>query len=79
MQVKEYYQDPVNGNVEIEFSNGDQKNYNLQEVAVVKTDSNGVATGLIGPQGKDFLVISALLPVDADGRPDGTIYIQTAA
>lgn len=36
----------------------------------------GNATGLVGPTG-DFLVVSSAAPSNADGRPNGTIYIQT--
>lgn len=42
------------------------------------TDETGSVTGLLGPDGREFLVISSAPPNNADGRLDGTIYIQTA-
>jgi hypothetical protein len=44
----------------------------------ILTDSSGAITGLMGPDGKQFLVVSSSAPSNSDGRPDGTIYIQTA-
>lgn len=38
----------------------------------------GAVTGLVGPSGSDFLVVSSSTPNNADGRPNGTVYIQTA-
>lgn len=46
-------------------------------IARMATDASGNVTGLVGPDG-DFLVVSSYAPSDSDGRPDGTIYIQTA-
>lgn len=46
-------------------------------IARMATDASGNVTGLVGPDG-DFLVVSSSAPSDSDGRPDGTIYIQTA-
>lgn len=40
--------------------------------------TTGAVTGLVGPSGSDFLVVSSSAPNNADGRPNGTIYIQTA-
>lgn len=40
--------------------------------------TTGAVTGLVGPSGSDFLVVSSNAPNNADGRPNGTIYIQTA-
>ena len=40
--------------------------------------TTGAVVGLVGPSGSDFLVVSSSAPNNADGRPDGTIYIQTA-
>jgi hypothetical protein len=36
----------------------------------------GGVTGIVGPTG-DFLVVASTAPSNADGRPNGTIYIQT--
>lgn len=40
-------------------------------------DTAGKLAGLKGPDGIDFLVVANTAPVNGDGRPDGTIYIQT--
>jgi len=45
----------------------------------VATDPDtGDIEGMVGPDGQLVIVISADAPSDADGRADGTIYIQTA-
>jgi hypothetical protein len=50
-------------------------------VAAIKKDINGASTGLSVSGGTeaacDFLVISPNDPVNADGRPNGTIWIKT--
>lgn len=52
---------------------------NLTPPASLSLDpTTGAVTGLVGPSGSDFLVVSSSAPSDSDGRPDGTIYIQTA-
>lgn len=38
--------------------------------------TTGAVTGLVGPSGSDFLVVSSSAPNNADGRPDGTIYFH---
>ena len=78
--VKEIYKDPVTGVVSIEYDDATEKVYLPQEVATYSVDVNGVITGLKGmTSADDFLVVSNLPPVDTDGRPNGTIYIQTGA
>jgi len=45
--------------------------------ATLATDPlTGEVTRLVGPTG-DFLVVSSTAPSNGDGRPNGTIYIQT--
>lgn len=52
---------------------------NLNPPAALALDpATGAPVGLVGPSGSDFIVVSEDAPSDADGRPDGTIYIQTA-
>lgn len=46
--------------------------------ALVEIDPTGTVIGIAQPNGGRFLVISAVAPNNADGRPDGSIYIQTA-
>jgi hypothetical protein len=46
--------------------------------AQVEVDASGSILGLAQPNGGRFLVVSTVAPINADGRPDGTIYIQTA-
>lgn len=46
-------------------------------VSAVTDPLTGEIEGLTSG-GDQILVISASAPSDADGRPDGTIYIQTA-
>lgn len=38
--------------------------------------TTGAVTGLVGPSGSDFLVVSSSAPNNDDGRPDGTIYFH---
>lgn len=44
--------------------------------AAVNASTGGIEKYLVG--GEDAIVMSSDAPSDADGRPDGTIYIQTA-
>lgn len=46
-------------------------------VAQVIYDATGKVTGIAGRNGL-VLVISSAAPNNADGLPDGTVYIQTA-
>lgn len=41
--------------------------------------SMGVLKAFRGADGSQFLVVSPVAPSNADGRPDGTIYIQAPA
>lgn len=43
----------------------------------VEYDGFGNFVGIVGPDGRRALVVSASAPDNADGRPDGTIYMQT--
>lgn len=74
MSVTKYYQD-LDGSVTIQDDSGA---VSKGAVAVVKVDGTGNPVGVIGKDGNDFIVISQIAPINADGRPDGTIYIQTA-
>ncbi len=49
--------------------------------SLVTAEKNSV-TGVLeflGPDGAPAIVIAADAPSDADGRPDGVVYIQTEA
>ena len=50
------------------------------EVARFQTNPVGEVMGLagLGPTLQPTIVVSPNAPVDDDGRPDGTIYIQIA-
>lgn len=50
-----------------------------QEVPVrAVVGGDGAFKGLVTVEGKQVLVVSSAAPNNADGRPDGTIYIQVA-
>lgn len=51
---------------------------NQRTPAQVEMDASGAIVGLAHPDGRRILVISSAPPNNNDGRPDGTIYIQTA-
>lgn len=49
------------------------------EKARLAMDSTGKFIGIYAPNSQDrCVIISADAPSDADGRPDGTVYFQTA-
>ena len=49
------------------------------EKARLAMDANGEWIGIYAPNSQDrCLIISADAPSDSDGRPNGTVYIQTA-
>lgn len=73
-QIKEFYQS-VDGRVEIEY---DDNSVVKGMPAVYSENLPASVMGLVGPNGTEFLVVSNNPPNDADGRSDGTIYIQTA-
>ncbi len=75
MTVAKYFQD-LDGSVTIQDSAG---TIIRGGTAVAKVDSTGKTVGIVGKDGQDFLIVSEDSPSDADGCPDGTIYIQTAA
>lgn len=75
MTVAKYFQD-LDGSVTIQDNTGA---ITRGGTAVAKVDGTGKTVGIVGKDGVDFLVVSAIDPVNTDGRPDGTIYIQTAA
>lgn len=75
MTVSRFFQD-LDGSVTIQDNTG---TITRGATAVAKVDEAGKTVGIVGRDGKDFLVVSADAPSDDDGRPDGTIYIQTAA
>lgn len=56
----------------------------LSKIVTASVDSSNGMTGLVGPDGKVIaiggapVVVSADAPSNADGRPDGTVYIQTS-
>jgi hypothetical protein len=51
---------------------------NQRMPAQVEMDPSGAIIGLAHVDGRRILVIAAAAPVNADGRADGTIYVQTA-
>ena len=65
-QIKQYYQDR-GGNVTVEYDNGVVENFSLTKTVT--------AESIFGPSAK--LVVSNEPPNNADGQPDGTIYIHT--
>ncbi|MFS2007965.1 hypothetical protein ACEN9F_30595 [Duganella sp. CT11-25] len=47
--------------------------------ASVVKDGAGAVTGIADANGARVVVISSAAPDNGDGRPDGTLYIQTAS
>ena len=68
--VKDFLLDHVTGAVDIEYSDNSTLSYNLANVVTATQSAQGVAiTGITA---------STAAPNNADGKPDGTIYIQVA-
>ena len=59
--------DPVTGAI----STKTRRSSDEKIVALYSTNIAGNANGLIGPDGKEFLVVSSAAPNNADGRADG--------
>lgn len=51
---------------------------NQRSPAQVELDAYGAIIGLAHIDGRRVLVIASAAPSNADGRADGTIYVQTA-
>jgi hypothetical protein len=51
---------------------------NQKYPAQVELTASGSFVGIAGPDGRRVLVVSSSAPSNSDGRPDGTIYVQTA-
>lgn len=64
--VKEIVTDQ-GGNITVEYSDDSVRKFNQAETLVVTADS-GLVAGRV--------IIGSALPSDADGQPNGTIYIQ---
>ena len=65
--VKEINTD-TGGNVTVEYSDDSLRQYSQSKVLAVSSEITGMKSGEV--------IISATAPTDADGKPDGTIYIQ---
>lgn len=55
--------------------------YGHQEIADDTLARTLIAAGLVQDESKGpdpMIVVSSSAPVNSDGRPDGTVYIQTA-